>query len=212
MLVTLLTQLSYVAIFGLLVVGGLGVPVPEELVQLTAGYLARQGVLSLVPAVVTTWAGLVVGDYLLFRLGRRHGPALLRTRHVARVLTPARLAFIERHFARHSVLTIMAARHASGFRLPVFALAGASRVGSVTFLLADGLSALISVPLVVGLGWYFAGHIQELKKDLHEIELGVAALAALAAVAWVVLTRRRERRRARDAEAGRDDPTGSSGR
>jgi membrane protein DedA with SNARE-associated domain len=94
----------------------------------------------------------------------------------------------------------------------VFALAGASRVGSVTFLLADGLSALISVPLVVGLGWYFAGHIQELKKDLHEIELGVAALAALAAVAWVVLTRRRERRRARDAEAGRDDPTGSSGR
>jgi membrane protein DedA with SNARE-associated domain len=196
MLVRLLTQLSYAALFGLLVAGGVGVPVPEELIQLTAGYLARQGVLSFVPAVVVTWLGLVVGDYLLFRLGRRHGPALLGSRHVARLLTPARRAFIERHFARHSMLTIMAARHASGFRLPVFALAGASGVRSVTFLLADGVSALISVPLVVGLGWYFAGHIEELKKDVHEIELIVAGVAVLVFVAWVWIARRRERRMA----------------
>jgi membrane protein DedA with SNARE-associated domain len=196
MLVRLLTQLSYAALFGLLVAGGVGVPVPEELIQLTAGYLARQGVLSFVPAVVVTWLGLVVGDYLLFRLGRRHGPALLGSRHVARVLTPARRAFIERHFARHSVLTIMAARHASGFRLPVFALAGSSGVRSVTFLLADGVSALASVPLVVGLGWYFAGHIEELKKDIHEIELVVAGVAVLVFVAWVWFARRRERRTA----------------
>jgi membrane protein DedA with SNARE-associated domain len=196
MLVRLLTQLSYAALFGLLVAGGVGVPVPEELIQLTAGYLARQGVLSFVPAVAVTWLGLVVGDYLLFRLGRRHGPALLGSRHVARLLTPARRAFIERHFARHSVLTIMAARHASGFRLPVFALAGASGVRSVTFLLADGVSALVSVPLVVGLGWYFAGHIEELKKEVHEIELIVAGVAVLVFVAWVWIARRRERRTA----------------
>jgi membrane protein DedA with SNARE-associated domain len=196
MLVRLLTQLSYAALFGLLVAGGVGVPVPEELIQLTAGYLARQGVLSFVPAVAVTWLGLVVGDYLLFRLGRRHGPALLGSRHVARVLTPERRVFIERHFARHSVLTIMAARHASGFRLPVFALAGASGVRSVTFLLADGVSALVSVPLVVGLGWYFAGHIEELKKEVHEIELIVAGAAVLVFVAWVWFARRRERRTA----------------
>ena len=36
----------------------------------------------------------------------------------------------------------MVARHASGLRLPVFALAGSSGVRSTTFLIADGLSAL----------------------------------------------------------------------
>jgi membrane protein DedA with SNARE-associated domain len=196
MLQDFLGHFTYAAVFGLLVAGGVGVPVPEELIQLTVGYLARRGVLSLVPGILVAWAGLVVGDFLLFRLGRSHGPRILGSRHVARVLTPRRRAFIERHFARHPVLTIVLARHASGLRVPVFALAGASGVRSMTFLLADGLSALASVPLVVGAGWYFAGHIEELKRDMHWVELAVALAAAIGAAVWVVLARRRERRAA----------------
>ncbi len=212
MLVTLLTRLSYLALFGLLVAGGLGVPVPEELVQLTAGYLARRGTLSLLPAMAFAWLGLVTGDYLLFRMGRRMGPGLLQSPRLARWATPERRALVERHFARHAVLTIVVARHASGFRLPVFALAGASGVRSLTFLLADGASALLSVPLVVGLGWYFAGHVLEVKKDLREVELGVAALAVLAALAYWAFTRRRERRRARAAGDDSRGAPGSGGR
>ena len=202
MLLRLISQFTYAAIFGLLLAGGVGVPVPEELVQLTAGYLARRGVLLLGPAIVVTWVGLVTGDFLLFRLGRRHGPRVLDSRHVRRVLTPARRAFIERHFARHGVLTIMAARHASGFRLPVFAFAGASGVRSATFLLADGASALLSVPLVVSAGWYFAGHIEQLKKQIRLVELAVAAAVVAIFAVWVLVVRRKERR----ADPGRGPP------
>jgi membrane protein DedA with SNARE-associated domain len=194
MLQDLLGHFTYAAIFALLVLGGIGVPVPEELVQLTAGYMARRGILSFVPAVIVAWAGILAGDYLLFRLGRSHGPRILESRHVARVLTPKRRAFIERHFARHSILTIVAARHASGLRLPVFAMAGASGVGTATFLLADGLSALASVPLVVGLGWYFAGHIEDLKREMRWVEIGLALVVAAGVTIWVLLVRRKERR------------------
>jgi len=196
MLQDLLTHFTYVAVFGLLVAGGVGVPVPEELVQLTVGYLARRGILAFVPGVIVAWAGILAGDYLLFRLGRRHGPRFLDSRHVARVLTPRRRAFVERHFARHSLLTIMAARHASGLRLPVFVLAGASGVRSSTFLLADGLSALASVPLVVGLGWYFAGHIEQVKKDIHWVELALGVAVVAGGAIWVLVARRRERQAA----------------
>ena len=196
MLQDFLAHFTYAAVFGLLVAGGVGVPVPEELIQLTVGYLARRGVLSLVPGIVVAWAGLVVGDFLLFRLGRSHGPRFLESRHVARVFTPRRRAFVERHFARHPILTIVLARHASGFRLPVFVMAGASGVRSRTFLLADGLSALASVPLVVGAGWYFAGHIEELKRQIRWVELAVAVAALLGAAAWVLLARRQERKAA----------------
>src|SRR5512137_2932186 len=194
MLQDFLAHFTYAAVFGLLVAGGVGIPVPEELIQLTAGYLARRGVLALVPGIVVAWAGLVIGDFQLFRLGRSHGPRLLGSRHVARVFTPRRRAFVERHFARHPVLTIVVARHASGLRLPVFALAGASGVRSRTFLLADGLSALASVPLVVGVGWYFAGHIEELKREIRWIELALAAGAVVVGATWFLLARRRERR------------------
>jgi membrane protein DedA with SNARE-associated domain len=180
-----------------------GIPVPEELVQLTAGYLARRGILSVAPAIAVAWLGIVVGDFLLFRLGRSHGPRILESRHVARVFTPRRRAFVERHFARHPVLTIVLARHASGLRLPVFAMAGASGVRSQTFLLADGLSALASVPLVVGVGWYFAGHIEELKREIRWIELALAVGAVVVGAIWFLLARRKERRLAQAPAAPR---------
>ena len=193
MLLRLLTHFTYVALYGVLVSAGVGVPFPEELTQLTAGYLAREGVVAFWPALVAAYAGILTGDYLLFRLGRKHGRRMLESPRIARVFTAKRRAWLECHFERHDFLTIMAARHASGFRLPTFALAGASGVRSRTFLLADGLSALLSVPLVVGLGYFFATQIEVVKKRVHEVELGVAVLAVLALAVWGVLQWRKGR-------------------
>lgn len=198
MLQSVLAHFGHLAVFSLLVAGGLGVPVPEEILQLTAGYLARRGVLVFWPTVAAAWLGIVLGDALFFHLAGRHGPRLLESRHVARFLTPRRRAFLERHFARHAVLTIMVARHASGFRLPAYALAAVHGVRLRTFLLADGVSALVSVPLVVWLGWFFAGHIEELKRDLHEVELLVAAGSVLVLLAWWAWNARQARRAARE--------------
>lgn len=190
---SVLARFTYAAILGLLVAGGVGMPVPEELIQLTAGYLARRGLISFLPALAVAWVGLVVGDALLFRLARRHGPRLLEAPRVARLLTAARRAALERHFARHAFLTVMAGRHLSVLRVPIFALAGVSGVPTATFVLADGLSAMISVPLVLGLGWLFAGHVAELKRDLAWAEHALLALALLAALAWGLWQRRAPR-------------------
>ncbi len=195
MVLQLLTHFSYVAIFGLLVGAGLGLPFPEEVTQLSAGFLSHQGIIAFVPALVTTYTGILAGDYLLFRLGRRHGPSVLHWRPIAALLTPARRAWIARHFARHDFLTIMVARHASGLRLPTFAMAGAMGVKSSTFLLADGLSALVSVPLVVTLGYVFADNLEKLRKDIRHVQLiGLGVLLLLVGIS--VLLRLLRRRRA----------------
>lgn len=191
MLERLVEHFTYAAVFGLLVAGGVGVPVPEELVQLTAGYLARRGVISFLPGAAAAWLGLVAGDALLFRLAARRGPSLLASPRVARVLTPDRRAAIERHFARHAFLTVLAGRHLSVLRLAIFALAGASGVPTGTFVLADALSTLASVPLVLGLGWLFADRLQDLRRELRWIEYALALVALAAAVAWTLWRRRR---------------------
>jgi membrane protein DedA with SNARE-associated domain len=56
-----------------------------------------------------------------------------------------------------------------------------------TFILADALSALLSVPLVVSLGYFFAAHLEEVKKRVHEVELAVLVLAIVAATAVVIV-------------------------
>jgi membrane protein DedA with SNARE-associated domain len=170
----LLEHFGYAAVFGLLVVAGVGVPVPEELTQLTAGVLSHEGYLRFGITLPVVWAGIVAGDAILFLLARRHGPRALESRAARRVLTPPRREKLERHFARHAFLTIALARHAGGLRFAAFALAGATGVRPATFLLADGLSALASVPIVVRL-------------------LELAALAAALAGAWIAVRVRRRR-------------------
>jgi membrane protein DedA with SNARE-associated domain len=192
-LVRWLSQFGYFAVVALLVAGGVGVPVPEELVQLTAGYLARREVLSLPGAIAAAYGGIVAGDFIFFRIAQRHGAALLARRHVARLVTPARRELFERHFARHAFLTIVVARHTSGFRIPAYALAATHGVGALTFLAADALSALLSVPLVVTIGWYFAGQIEMARHRVHQVELALAVAVAVSAAVWMFWRWHRER-------------------
>lgn len=187
----LLARFSYVAVFSLLVAGGVGVPVPEEVIQLGAGFLARQGTMSLWPALLVTAGGILVGDYVLFRLGRSHGAKVMASRHLRRFFTPERRAWVERHFENHDFLTVAVARIVSPFRLPVFASAGAMGVPTRTFLLADGLAALVSVPIVFGLGYLFAAHLAEVKRSMHEAEaIGAMLLVGLGG-AWSAVRRKR---------------------
>jgi len=190
-LIRILSHFGYLAITLLLIGGGVGMPVPEELIQLTAGYLARRDVLEFAPALAATYGGIVAGDFLLFLLAQRHGDRLLARPRVARLLTPKRRAALESHFTRHAFLTIVVARHMSGFRVPAYILAATHQVRAVTFLLADALSALLSVPIVVTLGYLFAARLEEVKKRLHEVEIALVVLVVVLTVGYVLLKRRR---------------------
>lgn len=194
MLEALLARYGYLAVLGLLLAAGLGVPVPEEPTQLGAGALAQQGYLSLGPAIAVCWGGIVAGDLAWFLLARRHGPAVLARPALQRLLTPARRARIESHLARHAFLTVMVARHLSGLRLPAFALAATHGVRRTTFLAADALSALVSVPLVVAAGYLGANHLAEVRAELRWVELSALGLLVAAGVAWVAVRWRRARR------------------
>ena len=191
MLIRILSHFGYLAITLLLIGGGVGMPVPEELIQLTAGYLARRDVLEFAPALAATYGGIVAGDFLLFLLAQRHGDRLLARPRVARLLTPKRRAALESHFTRHAFLTIVVARHMSGFRVPAYILAATHQVRALTFLLADALSALLSVPIVVTLGYLFAARLEEVKKRLHEVEIALVVLVVVLTVGYVLLKRRR---------------------
>ncbi len=123
---------------------------------------------------------------------------------LARLLTPRRRRALEVHYARHAVLTVMAGRFAAGLRLPFFALAGASGVPWRTFLLADALAALISVPVVLGLGWFFASALEEARARLRLAGTGIALLVIRGLVVAAV------RRRGRGGPASGRPSSGAS--
>jgi membrane protein DedA with SNARE-associated domain len=187
----LISHFGYLAVFLALLGGGLGIPIPEELTQLTAGALAHEGILRLGVVIPVIWAGIVAGDSVLFLIARRHGPWLLTTRAARRFLTPARLEWLDRHYARHAFWTVAAARHAGGLRFAAFAFAGTSGVRYRTFLAADGLSALVSVPIVTLVGYVLWQRLSEARRDLHAVQLVLLGLVLVAIVVALVVRRRR---------------------
>src|SRR5207245_951930 len=156
----LLQRFTYPAFLLLLSAAGLGVPTSEDLLLLIAGALSSQGGTRSVPTLLVGYFGVIFGDGLIYHWGKKLGPAAYEHRLVRKVISRERAGKLHSHFARHGFWTVVVGRHMPGLRAPVFFLAGASGVRFATFLIADMLSAAVTVPAVVTLGYLF-GTISE---------------------------------------------------
>ena len=72
-----IAQYGYLAIFSLLVLGIVGLPVPDETLLTFTGYLVFQGHLSLPLAFLSGFAGSACGITLSYILGRTFGLKLI---------------------------------------------------------------------------------------------------------------------------------------
>ena len=201
MIRTLLTHFTYLGVLALLIAAGVGVPVPEDITLITGGVLAHEGYTALWLTMVVGYVGVVAGDLLMFRLGRRLGPTIYTHPRFGKLFTPERKRQIQTHFAKHGVLTVLVGRHTPGLRSPTFLVAGSTGMKFWTFFLADALSAVLTTPLVVWLGYKLAD-LSLAKHRLHRIELWAAAVLVVAAAGAALLRYLlRKRRAARDPSA-----------
>jgi membrane protein DedA with SNARE-associated domain len=197
-LVSLLGRFTYVAILAVLCAAGLGAPISEDLVLLLAGAFSARGITEFWPSLAVGYGGVIVGDLLIHHWGKRLGPRAYEHRIVRKVLSVEKQAKLRSHFAKHGGLTVIVGRHTPGLRAPVFFLSGASGVGFWKFLLCDSLSAAVTVPVVVLLGYYFGEHLDDVRHRMHQVQY-LAAAAALLLLAGYLYLRRRRRLRAADA-------------
>lgn len=184
---TLIYRFTYPAILLLLVGGGVGVPVPEELVVLTSGVLVGQGRAELIAAGLACYLGVLTGDLLLYLIGRQAGPKVLEQRHFRRLFSPERVRRIEEKVTRHGALTIVFARFVAGLRAPTFLVAGVSRFPLRRFLVADALAAAVSVPLVFFLGFHFGARVTPVLERIGAWEHMLAAVLLAAILLWTAI-------------------------
>ena len=194
----LLVRFTYPAVLLLLSAAGLGVPISEDLVLLLAGALASQGVTQLVPTLLSGYCGVLLGDALIYHWGKKLGPRAYEHRLVRKVISTERGEKLRTHFGRHGFWTVVVGRHTPGLRAPIFFLAGASGVRFGKFIAADALSAAITVPLVVTLGYLFGSHLDDIRRTLHRANWAVGAVILVAGGVFWLLRRRRHRREAAD--------------
>lgn len=190
---------GYAAIFVVVVLGNLGLPVPEETILWLAGYLTWRGDLKLWPVLIVGIASASVGDNSAYWLGRSLGGAAVR-RYGARLgLSPARLDASERFMMKHGALAVFVARFLPGFRFAAGPVAGITRMSAPVFFIANVLGACCYVPIVVGVGYAIGRgvgpRLESARTALLGVEHVVLVAAILVTVSALIIRARRVRRR-----------------
>lgn len=179
----LIGHTGYFGIFLVLVLGGLGLPVPEEAPIILAAVLARKGTMFWAPALGACFAGVLVGDFIVYFLGYYYGERVLGFRVTRKFLTREREAQIKGYFHRHGIKILFLGRFAPGFRTAAYLTAGILRLPPVRLLLIDLAAASFSTFLMFGLGYFFATKVE---KGLQEAQHYIAVAIALAVAGWLI--------------------------
>lgn len=169
----------YIALFGILIFSGLGLPVPEEITLLVGGYLVYLGFIEFWPTVYILIAGIIIADIFGYFLGRYAGEWIsskfLRFRAAALLYEKT-----EWYFKRHGEKLVLFSRPLIGVRVAVPMLAGHFRMNFVKFLLFDILAAIPWTFLLVSLSYYLGSGL-DLITEIREIKLFIFILV------WVLV-------------------------
>jgi membrane protein DedA with SNARE-associated domain len=186
-LMPIFTQHGYLAVFLMLLICSFGAPIPEDVTLVTGGVMAGLGHANVHTMFAIGMAGVMVGDGLMFTLGRFYGERISKWPGFRAILTPKRFASAQDAFQKYGKWVMFVARFLPGLRTPVFFSAGMSqRVSYATWLSMDGLAALISVSIWVYLGYWGAQNWDWMFGVLRQFQHGILALLglALAGLVW----------------------------
>jgi len=191
----LITDWGYAGIFFVVILGNIGLPVPEETVLAVAGYLVWSGRLQLLPVLIVALVSAVAGDNLGYWLGRHYGRAAV-DRYARWLLKPGRLMVAESFVSRYGALAVCIARFVGGFRFLAGPLAGAVGLPFRSFLRGNLLGAVFFVPYAVGIGYAigyglgpYMAHAQQALGGIGHVVLLLAAIVVVVLIAWRTIIR-----------------------
>ena len=161
-LVNFFSNYGYFAVFGVLILCGFGLPVPEDISLVAGGVISGLGYTNEHIMFGVGMAGVLIGDSVVFTAGFFFGGQLLKNKFIAKFLTPERYAIVQKQFEKYGKWVVFMARFMPGLRTPIFLTAGISkRVSFLRFFVTDFLAAVISVPIWVYLGYYGASNFDQ---------------------------------------------------
>jgi len=154
-----IAQYRYLAMFGILFIGALGVPIPEEPVLIASGLAVGWGEAEFFKACLACVAGILAGDIFVFTMGRYYAARFLSIPPFKWIFTSRRQVRIRELFRKHGNKTIFIGRFVPAIRFGVLVFAGQHKVPWNRFLLLDVTAAAVSGPLVVWVGKFAADRI-----------------------------------------------------
>lgn len=186
-------EFKYIAVFGALVGAGFGIPIPEEATLVLSGYMVSIGQMNLGITLLVCYLGVLGGDIVTYFMGRYGGRWVLGTRLFRLIISRKQLSQAQYYYRRYGPRSLLLARQMPGVRFPAFFSAGLLKVSFWRFLLFDAFAAMVSMPVVFFIAYYFGHRIGDalsMVRRLGDITtIGLGGLAVIGLIAFFVYRR-----------------------
>jgi membrane-associated protein len=181
-----LAQYGSPALFAVVTVASIGVPLPVTLLLIVTGSLVAQGVMPMWLAITLATIGSVMGDQIGYAIGRWGGTALV-ARFTGMLGGPERMAKAETHARRWGGPGVFLSRW---LVTPLGSLinltSGIAEYPWLRFLLWDVLGEALGAVLYILLGRIFSDRVLELDAALGDLTWTILALLATVALGWML--------------------------
>ena len=158
---------GYVGLFGLLSLGMIGVPVPDELLMTFSGFQVSLGHMAFVKTILVAAAGSFLGMNLSYWIGRKLGIPFLHKIAPYVHLNENKIARAEHWFQRFGDKLIVIGYFFPGFRHLTAYFSGMSKLHYARFGSLAGLGALLWAASFVLLGRSLGVHWKRITLSLH---------------------------------------------
>jgi LPXTG-motif cell wall-anchored protein len=207
-IVDAITEYPYLGAALVFLLCGIGLPLPEEIVLLAAGYVCATFPEHATLHWMMLWCAgaILTGDLIPYILGRVFGVRLLRLRWLRWLVTRKRLASFDRWFRKRGDLVILISRFLAGLRIVALFTAGTMKMPWTRFVMLDGIGIVLMVPALSLLGYHSASFIEHMIAIVQRVERGIlfgilGGTLLIAAALWFWRRRKQFRRKPQPAEA-----------
>ncbi|MER7502656.1 DedA family protein [Nonomuraea pusilla] len=177
----------YVAVALVIGFESLGIPLPGEIVLVSAAILSAKGVVSPVWVGVCASAGAIVGDSAGYAIGRKGGRPLFTRlgRRFPKHFGDAHVAKAEAYFQRFGMWAVFVGRFIALLRILAGPLAGALRMPYWKFVVANVLGGIVWAGGTTAVVFYLGLVAEKWLKGFSWVGLVVAVLFGIATTLYL---------------------------
>jgi membrane protein DedA with SNARE-associated domain len=179
---------GYGFVFVALMLGVVGLPIPDETLLVYCGYLISTGHMKPIPAWLCSVAGSWCGISLSYTIGRTLGLGVVHRFGKYLHITQERIDQVHAWFDRIGHWALVLGYYIAGLRHFTAIVAGTSKLRFVSFAAYAWTGGLLWVTTFLTLGYYLGENWQRVFETIHHYILyfSIAVIVGAALYYWVV--------------------------
>jgi membrane protein DedA with SNARE-associated domain len=184
-LLLFIAHFGYIGIFASLVLGIIGLPIPDEFIMTFAGYLISQGKLNYLITVIVSTVGSFTGMSVSYFIGYKFGYPLLEKHGSKIYITRTKLDRAHNWFQRFGKFAVTLGYFIPGVRHLTAYFAGISKWSYPNFIVYAAPGSLLWSITFITLGTYLGDHWHAVTEKIHRYLVVILVLLIVGAlVVW----------------------------